>query len=85
MRKDGFLRCYLEALALWIGGNVLLAIAVSVAESIGWKSNPLDQTFGDRVAQVFDPFFLLASGIICVPLFAAILVGSRRTTGARID
>jgi hypothetical protein len=77
LKKDGFLPCYVEALAFWIGGNVLLAFVESALLLVGWRSNPLGYTLADRLVRVYEPNFLVASGVLIIPLFAAILVGSR--------
>ena len=81
MKKDGFLRCYLEASAYWIGGNAILAAVESITAALGLSENPLSLNLIDRLVRLFEPTFLMASGIMIVPLFAAILVGNRRATG----
>ena len=77
MRRNGFLRCYVEAWAYWVGLNLLGSL-------IGWLT---DTFFGlatipySQLDLMFNPFSLFAQGIFLVPLFAAILVGSRLSTG----
>ena len=77
MRKDSFLRCYVEAWVYWIGLNLIGSL-------IGWVT---DGWFGlptipySQLGLLFEPVSLIAQGILLIPLFAAILVGRRRSTG----
>lgn len=77
MKKDSFLRCYGEAWIYWIGLNLFGSL-------IGWLT---DSAFGlpsipySQLGLMFEPVSLVAQGVLVVPLFAAILVGTRRSTG----
>jgi len=85
LRRDNFFRCYLEALAYWLAGIAVMDVIEAIAVSLSWLQNPLGYSLGDRLAQTFNPVFLVMSGIMIVPLFAALLVGSRRSSGTMND
>ena len=77
MRKDSFLRCYAEAWVYWIGLNLIGSLIVWLTDSLlALPTIPYSQ-----LGLMFEPLSLAAQGIILVPLFAAILVGRRRSTG----
>jgi hypothetical protein len=77
VRNDSFLSCYVEAWVYWIGLNL-------IGSMIGWVT---DSFFGlpsipySQLGLLFEPVSLIAQGVLLIPLFAAMLVGSRRSTG----
>jgi len=75
--RDSFLRCYLEAWALWLGGNVLIGWFEYFRAKFARQLAP--HPFG-FVEQLSDPAFLIANALLVV-LFAAVLLGHRRPTG----
>jgi hypothetical protein len=77
MSKDSFLRCYVEAWVYWIGLNLAGSL-------IGWLTVSLlnlPTISYSQLSLMFEPFSLIAQGMLLIPLFAAILVGIRRSTG----
>jgi hypothetical protein len=79
LRRDSFLRCYLEAWVYWIGLNAVGGVAFWFAGK--WTELSGYPTPFSHLARMADPTLLIAQAIITIPLFAAILVGSRRSTG----
>lgn len=77
MRRDGFVRCYLEAWAYWIGLN-LLGAAIDAVTDGRLRLPGISFLQLDRL---FDPLFLAAQGLLLIPAFAGMLVGIRRPTG----
>ena len=77
MKRDGFLRCYFEAWVYWIARNLIGAV-------IGWLSIgvfKLPTVPPSQLALWLEPGALVAQSVMIIPLFAAILVGSRRSIG----
>lgn len=81
MRRDSFLRCYLEAWVYWIILNVVFTmIDYGRAQ---WMGENVELVSITRLGQFTDLFLLVAQGILLIPLFAAILVGIRRNTASK--
>lgn len=77
-KKDSFIRCYVEAWAFWLSGNILIDWVEYLGAKIGRELAPRPFGFVEKLS---DPFFLISNALL-VALLAAMLIGHRRPTGA---
>jgi hypothetical protein len=81
-QRDSFLRCYVEAWLYWIVLNAVTGIASWLIGTLLQRPvNPRPFAFFTDAAR--DPVILIALGVLVIPLFTAILVGSRRNFRGR--
>ncbi|MEL1250578.1 hypothetical protein [Aurantiacibacter gilvus] len=76
-QKESLARCYLEAAAIWFGGNILMGWISYLLATFGREQRPRPWAFAESVA---DPGFLIAN-LLMILLFAAMLRGMRKPTG----
>ena len=75
--RDSFLRCYVEAWFYWIVLNAVAGVAFWLVGMLLQRPvKPGPFAWLTDIAR--DPLILIAFGVLVIPLFAAILVGSRR-------
>jgi len=80
--RDSFLRCYLEAWLYWVILNAVGGIAFWLVGTL-LQRPIIPGPFAWFMDVARDPVLLILQGVILMPLFAALLVGSRRAFRGR--